>query len=166
MSSGINLSGTDLFICFLLSQKSPHLWETTWKFTHHPAHGHKCIKHSILADILPHKLMPILLSECTRIHLLTPKNQKPDPPTRRGVPLPAPSPAPTEGRRGSDLWPLQQGRLLLCQRPLLLFFLLKTLLAFLCQSSPCLGGVTCFLKYLWNSCKLISRFGLCCLIFL
>ena len=38
--------------------------------------GHKCIKHSILADILPHKLMPILLSECTRIHVLTPENQK------------------------------------------------------------------------------------------
>ena len=88
----------------------------------------KCIKHSILADILPHKLMPILLSECTRIHLLTQKKSKnfwgrpPDPPP------PTPSPAPTFGRRGSDLRPLQQGRLVLCQIPLLLFFLLKTLL--------------------------------------
>ena len=51
----------------------------------------------------------------------------PPPPSGRGVPPTTPSPAPTFGRDGSDLRPLQQGRLLLCQLPLLLFFLLKTL---------------------------------------
>ena len=61
----------------------------------------KCIKHSILADILPHKLMPILLSECTRIHLLTPKNHKKlgeapliSPPPEPPLPIPPPPPRP------------------------------------------------------------------------
>ena len=50
------------------------------------------------------------------------------PPSGRGVLYPATSPAPTLVRRGSDLRLLQQGCFLLCQLPLLLFFLLKTLL--------------------------------------
>ena len=122
MSSGINLSGTDLFICFLLAQKSP-------KFTHHPAH--KCIK--MLINVLNtqfwqpfyptnwcqfysqnapeftywHQKIKNFLGEAPYTHLSG----------RGGSPSP-----------GSDLRPLQQGHLLLCQLPLLLFFLVKTLL--------------------------------------